>query len=106
MTAHRNGRPTASGSRFSRNEKVAAAKDADAGEGKEKDKDVAQLFLISPSGGEAFAITSGADEVHAFAWSQDSNAIIFATRQPWTKQQNDDHKKEWKDVIRYRGDER
>ena len=30
----------------------------------------------------------------------------FATRQPWTKQQNDDHKKDWKDVIRYRGDER
>ncbi len=86
--------------------KVVAAKDADAGEGKEKDKDVAQLFLISPSGGEAFAITSGADEVHAFTWSQDSNAIVFATRQPWTKQQNDDHKKEWKDVIRYRGDER
>src|ERR1700675_4398450 len=88
--------------------KVAAAKDADAGDDKDKDKDkdVAQLFLISPSGGEAFAITSGADEVHAFAWSQDSKAIYFATRQPWTKQQNDDHKKEWKDVIRYRGDER
>ena len=86
--------------------KVATAKDADAGDDKEKDKDAAQLFLISPSGGEAFAITSGADEVHAFAWSQDSKAIYFATRQPWTKQQNDDHKKEWKDVIRYRGDER
>ncbi len=88
--------------------KVAAAKDADAGDDKDtdKDKDVAQLFLISPSGGEAFAITSGADEVHAYAWSQDSKAIYFATRQPWTKQQNDDHKKEWKDVIRYRGDER
>jgi dipeptidyl aminopeptidase/acylaminoacyl peptidase len=70
------------------------------------DKDVAQLFLISPSGGEAFAITSGEDEVHAFAWSADSKAIYFATRQPWTKQQNDDHKKDWKDVIRYRGDER
>src|ERR1700720_3448673 len=41
--------------------KVAAAKDADAGDDKDadKDKDVAQLFLISPSGGEAFAITSG-----------------------------------------------
>ena len=63
-------------------------------------------FLISPSGGEAFAITSGEEEVHAFAWSADSKAIYFATRQPWTKQQNDDHKKEWKDVIRYRGDER
>src|SRR6202790_2412504 len=90
--------------------KVAAAKDADAGDDKDADKDkdeeVAQLLLISPSGGEAFAITSGADEVHAFAWSQDSKAIYFATRQPWTKQQNDDHKKEWKDVIRYRGDER
>jgi dipeptidyl aminopeptidase/acylaminoacyl peptidase len=86
--------------------KVAAAKDADAGDDKEKDKDVAQLFLISPSGGEAFAITSGADEVHAFAWSQDSKAIYFATRQPRTKQQNDDHKKDWKDVIRYRSDER
>src|SRR6267378_5911800 len=88
--------------------KVAAAKDADAGDDKDKDKekDVAQLFLISPSGGEAFAVTSGADEVHAFAWSQDSKAIYFATRRPWTKQQNDDHKKEWKDVIRYRGDER
>jgi len=86
--------------------KVAATKDADAEDDKEKDKDVAQLFLISPSGGEGFAITSGADEVHAFAWSGDSKAIYFATRQPWTKQQNDDHKKDWKDVIRYRGDER
>src|ERR1700730_1580257 len=91
--------------------KVVAAKDADAGDSKDgdnkdKDKDVAQLFLISPSGGEAFAITSGEDEVHAFAWSQDSKAIYFATRQPWTKQQNDDHKKQWKDVIRYRGAER
>jgi dipeptidyl aminopeptidase/acylaminoacyl peptidase len=91
------------------------ARDADAGDAKErggndkdsnKEKDVAQLFLISPSGGEAFAITYGEDEVHAFAWSRDSKAIYFATRQPWTKQQNDDHKKEWKDVIRYRGDER
>ncbi len=104
--------------------KAAAAKDADADDGKktaghgkgrdldrknrdkDKDKDVAQLFLISPNGGEAVAITSGEDEVHAFAWSSDSKAIIFATRQPWTKQQSDDHKKDWKDVIRYRGDER
>jgi dipeptidyl aminopeptidase/acylaminoacyl peptidase len=86
--------------------KVADGKDGDAGDAKEKEKDVAQLFLISPSGGEAFAITSGEDEVHAFAWSRDSKAVVFATRQPWTKRQNDDHKKDWKDVIRYRGDER
>jgi dipeptidyl aminopeptidase/acylaminoacyl peptidase len=94
---------------------VKDADDADAGDAKErggndkdsnKEKAVAQLFLISPSGGESFAITCGEDKVHAFAWSRDSKAIYFATRQPWTKRQNDDHKKEWKDVIRYRGDER
>ena len=80
-------------------------KDGDRAESKGKG-DVAQLFLISLSGGEAFAITSGEDEVHSFAWGGDSKSIAFATRQPWTKQQNDDHKKEWKDVSRYRGDER
>ena len=89
--------------------KVAEGKDADTEDGKGKDgkeKEAAQLFLISPNGGEAFAITSGDDEVHGFAWSPDSKSIYFATREPWTKQQNDDHKKDWKDVIRYRGDER
>jgi dipeptidyl aminopeptidase/acylaminoacyl peptidase len=103
--------------------KAGDAKDADAGDDKkrdftrknddgrkskdsDKDKDVSQLFLISPNGGEAFAITSGDEEVHSFAWSADSKAIYFAIRQPWTKQQNDDHKKDWKDIIRYRGDER
>jgi dipeptidyl aminopeptidase/acylaminoacyl peptidase len=80
------------------------AKDPDAGD--DKTKEVSQLFLISPSGGEALAVTSGDEEVHSFAWSSDSKAIYFATRQPWTTQQTDDRKKEWKDVIRFRGDER
>ena len=84
--------------------KTANGKDADASD--DKDKEASQLFLISPDGGEAFAVTSGDDEVHSFSWSSDSKSIYFATRQPWTKQQNDDHKKDWKDVIRYRGDER
>jgi len=75
-------------------------------EDKNRSKDAAQLFLISPSGGEAIAITSGEEEVHSFDWSSDSKAIFFATRQPWTKQQTDDHRKNWKDAIRYRGDER
>ena len=89
--------------------KVADAKDGDAEADKEgagKDDKNAQLYLISPNGGEAFVITSGADAVHAFAWSGDSKAVYFATRQPWSKQENDDHKKDWKDVVRYRGDER
>ncbi|MBI3646757.1 MAG: S9 family peptidase [Acidobacteriales bacterium] len=84
--------------------KAAGGKDGDAGD--DKSKEISQLFLISPNGGEAFAVTSGDDDVHAFAWSPDSKSIYFATRQPWTKDQNDAHKKEWKDVIRFRSDER
>jgi len=86
--------------------KTSSGKDADAADDKDKDKEVSQLYLILPNGGEAFAVTSGDDEVHSFAWSADSKSIYFATRQPWSKQQIDDHKKDWKNVIRYRGDER
>jgi len=87
--------------------KVTEGKDAAGGDDKDdSEKDVTQLYLISPNGGEAFAITSGSEEVHAFGWSPDSKTIYFATREPWSKQQTDDHKKDWKDVVRYRGDER
>jgi dipeptidyl aminopeptidase/acylaminoacyl peptidase len=82
--------------------KTAAGKDSD----DDKSKDTAQLYLISPNGGESFAITSSEEEVHSFAWAPDSAAIYFATRQPWNKDQNEAHKKEWKDVVRFRGDER
>ena len=69
-------------------------------------EDIAQLFLISPAGGEAFAVTQGAEEVHAFAWSADSKSLYYSTRSPWSKQQKDDYKKQWKDVKEYRGSER
>ena len=84
--------------------KIAGGKDSDASD--DKSKEISQLFLISPNGGEAFAITSGDEEIHSFVWSPDSKSIYFATRQPWTKDQNDAHKKDWKDVIRFRSDER
>ncbi len=66
----------------------------------------AQVYLISPDGGEAFRVTSGEEEVHTFSWSADSQKIYFATRQPWSKQQKDDYKKQWKDVAQYRIAER
>jgi len=78
-----------------------AARDSD-----QKNQGVTQLYLISPNGGEAFPITQGAEEVHAFAWSPDSTTIYFATRHPWTKQQKDDYRKKWKDVVQYRTAER
>jgi dipeptidyl aminopeptidase/acylaminoacyl peptidase len=71
-----------------------------------KDEPASQLYLISPTGGEAFAITEGSEDVHAFSWSADSRTIYFATRQPWTKAQKDDYKKAWKDVVQYRAAER
>ncbi len=72
----------------------------------EKDKEIAQLYLISATGGEAFPVTEGDEKVHAFAWSLDSRMLYFATRTPWTKAQKDAYKKEWKDVEQYRAAER
>jgi len=86
--------------------KVEKSKDDDAGGDTDTDKETAQLYLISPNGGEALAVTSSNEEVHAFAWAADSKALYFATRRPRSKEQTDEHKKEWKDVIQYRGDER
>jgi dipeptidyl aminopeptidase/acylaminoacyl peptidase len=89
--------------------KSPAGKDADADESedsKDNDKQVAQVYLISPSGGEAFPITSGEEEVHSFAWSPDSKTIYFATRTPWNKAQKDAYKEIWKDTVQYRAAER
>jgi dipeptidyl aminopeptidase/acylaminoacyl peptidase len=71
-----------------------------------KDDSASQIYLISPNGGEAFPVTQGEEEVHAFSWSADSQTIYFATRQPWTKSQKEDYKKDWKDVVQYRTAER
>ena len=84
------------------------------GPGKSDDSDpdpdskdeASQLYLISPHGGEAFPITRGDEEVHTFAWSSDSQTIYYATRQPWTKEQKDEYKQQWKDVVQYRTAER
>jgi acylaminoacyl-peptidase len=70
------------------------------------DDPTAQLYLISPGGGEAFPVTDGDEEVHAFAWSADSKALYYATRTPWTKVQKDAYREQWKDVRQYRGAER
>ena len=65
-----------------------------------------QVYAISVAGGEAFAVTRGEEEVHAFAWSADSREIYFATRTPWSKEQKEAYKKEWKDAVQFRESER
>jgi dipeptidyl aminopeptidase/acylaminoacyl peptidase len=88
--------------------KLASGKEGDAGDADSdpKDKEIAQLYLISLGGGEAFPLTQGEEAVHAFSWSPDSRTLYFATRQLWTKEQKDAYKKDWKDVIQYRAAER
>lgn len=81
---------------------MAWTKPAESGE-KEK---VAHLYAISVSGGEAFPVTRGEESVHTFAWSSDSQSLYFATRVPWSKVKRESYKKEWKDVERYREQER
>jgi dipeptidyl aminopeptidase/acylaminoacyl peptidase len=70
------------------------------------DKAVPHLYLLSVEGGEAFPVTKGLEEIHAYAWSPDSHSLYFATRTPWNKAKRDAYKKEWKDVVRYRESER
>jgi len=86
--------------------KTSSGKSDDADDDDKKEEGTSQIYLISPGGGEAFPITQGEEDVHAFAWSANSQTIYFATRQPWTKTQKDDYKKEWKDVQQYRTAER
>jgi dipeptidyl aminopeptidase/acylaminoacyl peptidase len=80
--------------------------DSDSGSSGDAKDDTSQIYLISPHGGEAIPLTEGEEEVHGFSWSADSQTIYFATRQPWSKTQKDDYKKEWKDVVQYRTVER
>jgi len=81
--------------------------DDDAGDDdKTGKKGAVHLYLIPVNGGEAFPVTRGAEDVHAFAWSPDSKTLYFSTRLPLTSDQKEEQEQHWKDVIRYREQER
>jgi Tol biopolymer transport system component len=94
--------------------KSASSKDSDSADEKgknknkdEKDKETpAQIYLISPAGGEAIALTQGEEDIHSFTWSADGHTIYYSTRTPRSKAQKDVYKKQWKDVVQYRTAER
>ena len=69
-------------------------------------ENTSQVYLIAADGGEAFPVTEGNEEVHAFSWGSDSNTLYFATRTPWSEGEKDDYRQQWKDTIQYRGAER
>ena len=85
---------------------LSSRKNVSKNSGSDKEEETVQLYLISPSGGEAFPVTNGDEDVHTFAWSSDSRTFYFATRAPWSRAQTEAYKKEWKDVLQYRAAER
>ena len=91
---------------LSERKSISLGKDGDAGDAKNKENEIKQLYVISADGGEALPVTEGELKVHSFAWSADSRALFYATRTPWAKVQKDAYKKEWKDVEQYRAAER
>lgn len=79
--------------------------DSDGGPADDSDK-ADRIWIISVSGGEALPLFHEKLDVHTFAWSPDSSSIYYAVTQPLTTAQQDAEKQEWKDVIRWREQER
>lgn len=70
------------------------------------DDKTTRIWLISPAGGEAQPLFRENLDVHAFAWSADGKTIYFSATAPLTHEQEEAKKEEWKDVIRWREQER
>jgi len=65
-----------------------------------------RLWLIPVTGGEALPLYTEKLDVHAFAWSPDGSALYYSVTEPRTRAQQEERKDEWKDVIRWREQDR
>jgi dipeptidyl aminopeptidase/acylaminoacyl peptidase len=61
-----------------------------------------RLWLIPVSGGEALPLYREKLDVHTYSWSPDSTSICYAVTTPLTHEQEEAQKADWKDVIRWR----
>jgi dipeptidyl aminopeptidase/acylaminoacyl peptidase len=75
-------------------------------EAKDTDNVSERLWLISVDSGESFPLYDEKLEAHAFAWSADGSQIFFSCTSPLTKAAEEARKAQWKDVIRWREQER
>ena len=73
---------------------------------KPEKEEPARIWILPVAGGEAYPLYREPLDTHTFAWSHDSQSIILSTRQLLSKDAEDAHKAEWKDVIQYREQER
>ncbi len=65
-----------------------------------------RVWLIPTDGGEALPLYRDKLDAHAFAWASDGVSVMFSVTQPLSKAAEDAEKEEWKDVIRWREQER
>jgi dipeptidyl aminopeptidase/acylaminoacyl peptidase len=65
-----------------------------------------RVWLIPIDGGEAVPLYRDKLDAHAFAWSSDGASVVFSVTQALSKAADDAQKEEWKDVIRWREQER
>ena len=86
--------------------KTSSEKDSDSSDDKDDKGDISQIYLISPTGGEAVAMTQGQEEVQPSHGRLIRKLSTSPPATPWTKTQKDDYKKQWKDVVQYRTAER
>ena len=65
-----------------------------------------RVWLIATDSGESFALYKEKLEAHAFAWSADGTQIFYSCASPLSKSAEEAYKAQWKDVIRWREQER
>ncbi|HTX76552.1 MAG TPA: prolyl oligopeptidase family serine peptidase [Terracidiphilus sp.] len=66
------------------------------------DARASRIWIISVHGGEALPLYTRKFDVHSFAWSADGASIYYSVTQPLSQNEQDVQKEEWKDVIRWR----
>ena len=76
------------------------------GEDKDGDDVPERLWLIAADSGESLPLYKQKLDVHALAWSADGSQIFFSAASPLSKSAADARKGQWKDVIRWREQER
>jgi dipeptidyl aminopeptidase/acylaminoacyl peptidase len=80
--------------------------DAGDDEGKGERDETGRVWLMALDGGEPVPLYREKIDAHAFAWTPDGKSILFSTTEVLAKDKEDARKAEWKDVIRWREQER
>jgi dipeptidyl aminopeptidase/acylaminoacyl peptidase len=66
------------------------------------DAETSRIWIIPATGGEALPLFEERLDVHDFAWAPDSASIYYSVAKPTTVEAGEEHKEEWKDVVRWR----